>query len=430
VHHPATIEAVITQVDAAADEAVAFAADLIRIPTVNPPGDAYDECAHAVGDRLLRCGFEVAYHTATQRAEHTTTHPRVNVVGVRPGRHPRPCLHLNGHIDVVPPGDGWTRDPFGGVILDGRLYGRGAADMKTGLVAAIYATEAVRRAGIMLDGTVEISGTVDEESGGEAGVAWLAEQRVINAARPDYVIIPEPFGIDRICVGHRGVYWAEIVTTGRVAHGSMPFLGVSAVEPMAAIVERFRTELRPSLAAHVTVMPVVPSGARHATLNVNTIEGGQSGQAGQTPCVPDRCRLVVDRRFLIEESLDDVRQELRDVLDTTLSLFPGVEYTLEDRLVVEPVQTADEAPVVEAVRSAVSSVVGRDAELVASPGTYDHKHVTRIAGITQCVAYGPGRLELAHQPDEWCDIEDFVSAMKVLALATLRLVGAPADRRE
>ena len=326
-------------------------------------------------------------------------------------------------MDVVPAGDGWTRDPFDGDVVDGRLYGRGAADMKAGLAAALYATEAIRRAGITLDGTVELSGTVDEESGGQAGVGWLAQQGLIDASRTDYVIIPEPFGVDRICVGHRGVYWAEIVTTGRVAHGSMPFLGVSAVEPMAAIVERLRTELRPVLAGRLTVMPVVPAPARHATMNVNTIEGGQSGHPNQTPCVPDRCRLVVDRRFLLEESLDDVKRELVEILESTIAAFPGVELELHDRLVVEPVQTPDDAPVVRALTEAVSSVVGRDAELVASPGTYDHKHVARIAGVEQCVAYGPGRLELAHQPDEWCDIDDLVNVTKVLALAALRLLG-------
>ena len=109
------------------------------------------------------------------------------------------------------PGAGWTRDPFGGDVADGRVYGRGACDMKAGIAAAVFAAEGIRRAGVTLNGSVEISGTVDEESGGFAGVAWLAEQGRLHARRTDCVIIPEPLNVDRICIGHRGVYWFEIV---------------------------------------------------------------------------------------------------------------------------------------------------------------------------------------------------------------------------
>ena len=144
-------------------------------------------------------------------------------------------MHLNGHFDVVPAGDGWTVDPFGGVVRDGRLYGRGACDMKAGIAAAVYAAEAIRRAGIELPGTIEISGTVDEESGGLAGVRGWPNMAGCRAGRTDYVIIPEPLDVDRVCIGHRGVYWFEVEAHGRIGHGSMPFLGASAIEGMGAL---------------------------------------------------------------------------------------------------------------------------------------------------------------------------------------------------
>jgi succinyl-diaminopimelate desuccinylase len=286
-----------------AEEAVAFAAELVRIPTVNPPGDAYADAARAIGDRLARGGFAVSLLPAEGRPEHTVTHPRHNVLGVLEGQGPGPCLHLNGHFDVVPPGNGWSVDPFAGVVRDGRLYGRGACDMKAGIAAAVYAAEGLRRAGVRLRGRLEISGTVDEESGGFAGVAWLCERGFIAKARTDYVIIPEPFGVDRICIGHRGVWWFEVTTLGRTAHGSMPFLGVSAIDQMAAVLEAVRLELKPALEARETRMPVVPPGSRRATLNVNAVSGGQAGEAVQTPCVADRCTAIFDRRFLPEEGL-------------------------------------------------------------------------------------------------------------------------------
>ena len=418
---PDISDRVLAAVDTLTDEAVAFTADLIRIPTVNPPGELYEECAHFIGTRLATCGFEIEYHAAEGRPEHTCTHPRINVVGTRRGRTPRPLVHLNGHFDVVPAGHGWTMDPFGGLVRDGRVWGRGACDMKAGLAAAVFAVEAIRRAGIELNGSVEISGTVDEESGGFAGVAWLAEHGRISAGRTDFAIIPEPFHVDRICVGHRGAYWFEVQTSGRIAHGSMPFHGVNAVDHMGIVLERMRRELQPRLAGRTTDVPVIPRAARHATLNINGIDGGQPVDGLQTPCVADRCRAVFDRRFLMEEGFDRTKAEIVELLEAVARDVPDFKYDLRDLLVVHPTRTPDGSPVVTALDRALHRVLGRGGEIVASPGTYDHKHFARIAGVPHCVAYGPGILDLAHQPDEYCDIADLMNATKVLALAVLDL---------
>ena len=179
---PTVRDSVLRAVDEARDEIVALTQALIRVPTVNPPGDAYEPCAQLLGDTLRRMGFAIEYYTATQRPEHSEAYPRVNVVGRKRGRLDRPCVHLNGHIDVVPVGEGWTLDPFAGVVRDGRIYGRGASDMKAGIAAAVFAAECVRRAGVELLGTVEISGTVDEESGGWSGAAHLAQVGRLTSA--------------------------------------------------------------------------------------------------------------------------------------------------------------------------------------------------------------------------------------------------------
>jgi len=423
-HAPgAVVDRVLASVDDLADELVAFTSELIRVPTVNPPGAEYAACARLIGNRLAASGFDVDYVAAEGRPEHTPAHPRVNVVGLRRGRALRPLVHLNGHVDVVPAGAGWTLDPFGGTVRDGRIYGRGACDMKAGIAAAVYAAEAIRRAAVELAGSIEISGTVDEESGGFAGAAWLAEQGRLNADRVDYVIIPEPLNVDRISIGHRGVYWFEVTTHGRIGHGSMPFLGVSAIEHMGVLLDRVRRELLPPLAGRTTAMPVVPAGARHATININGIEGGQPVGGIQTPCVADRCRAVFDRRFLLEEDFDAVRAELVALLERAARDTPGLRYDLRDLMVVHPVRTPDGSPLVAALERAIQRVLGRPAAQVASPGTYDQKHVDRIGGIRHCVAYGPGILDLAHQPDEWCSVDDLVNATRVLALAILELTG-------
>jgi succinyl-diaminopimelate desuccinylase len=297
--------------------------------------------------------------------------------------------------------------------------------MKAGIAAAVYAAAAIRRAGVDVPGTIEISGTVDEESGGFAGAAWLARVGRVARGRTDYVIIPEPLNVDRICIGHRGVYWTELTTRGRIGHGSMPFLGVSAIEGMARVLDVIRTELKPSLAARTTRMPVVPAGAGHATININGIDGGQAVGGMQTPCVADRCRAVVDRRFLIEEGFEPSKHELVALIERALAATPGVSFELRDLMIVHPTETPDGSPLIGALDAAIFKVLGRPAQLVASPGTYDQKHFARIAGVAHCVAYGPGELEQAHQIDEWCRIDDLVSATKVIALAALDLMRRP-----
>jgi succinyl-diaminopimelate desuccinylase len=417
------IERVLSEVDRAADEIVQFTADLVRIPTVNPPGEEYEACARFLGDYLQRRSFTVEYIAAEGRAEHTARYPRVNVVGSRRGGA-GPVVHLNGHIDVVPAGDGWTVNPFGGVVRDGKIYGRGVCDMKAGIAAAVFAAEAIERAGVKLPGTVEISGTVDEESGGFAGVAYLAEAGRIKSGRTDFVIIPEPLNVDRICIGHRGVYWFEVTARGRIGHGSMPFLGVNAIDGMGRLLQSVRDVLAPALASRRTAVPVVPPGARHATININGIVGGQPVGGIQTPCIADLCRAVFDRRFLIEEGFEAAKQEIVELVARVAEEAHEVRFDVHDLMVVHPTKTPDDSPIIASLDRSIRTVLGRPAELIASPGTYDHKHVARIGGVPHCVAYGPGELEQAHQADEYCRIDDLVNATKVIALATLDLMGA------
>jgi len=418
------VDRVLLEVERATDEVVDFTAAMIRIPTVNPPGEYYEECARFIGGRLEEFGFAIEYFAAEGRPEHTVRHPRLNVVGTREGLSLRPTVHLNGHFDVVPAGEGWTLDPFGGVVRDGKIYGRGSCDMKAGIAAAAFAAEAIRRAGVPVPGAIEVSGTVDEESGGFAGVAWLAEHGRLSSTRTDYCIIPEPLNVDRVSVGHRGVYWFEVAAHGHIAHGSMPFLGVSAIDGMGQLLQQIRDELLPVLAERRTAVPVVPPSARQATLNINGIFGGQPVDGIQTPCVADTCRAVFDRRFLLEEGFDATRHEIEALIDRVRARMPRVRYEVKDLMVVHPTRTPDDSPVIAAIEHGVERVLGRKPARIASPGTYDHKHVARIAGVPHCVAYGPGELEQAHQPDEYCRVDDLVNSTKVLALAILELTGA------
>jgi len=406
------------------DELVDLACQLIRFPTINPPGEGYRECAEFIGARLRARGFAVDYVRARGTPGDDDRYPRINVIARRAGAGPGPCVHFNSHIDVVQTGSGWTMDPFAAVVTDGKIFGRGACDMKGGLAASIVAVEALIDSGADLPGVLEISGTADEESGGYGGVHYLAERGWFSPPRVDHVIIPEPLNVDRVCIGHRGVWWAEIETHGRIAHGSMPFLGSCAVRHMNAVLDLFERDLYPALMKRKTDMPVVPSGARQATLNVNSIHGGQAEYANGLPaaCVPDSCRMVIDRRVLIEESIDGVKEEVISLLNRLVATRDGFSYTIRDIFEVKPTLTDRGGPVARTTAAAIRRVIGRDPQFICSPGTYDQKHIDRVGKLKDCIAYGPGILDLAHKPDEYVVIDDMVASSQVMALAAWSLL--------
>ena len=408
------------RIDDMRDALIALTQDLIRIPTLNPPGENYAAICDYLDQRLKASGFETRLIRAEGAPGDSDRYPRWNIVARREGTRPGDCVHFNSHTDVVEVGHGWTCDPFGAELRDGRIYGRGACDMKGGLATSIIAAEAFLAECPDFAGAIEISGTADEESGGYGGVAYLAEQGFFDPARVQHVIIPEPLNKDRICLGHRGGWWAEIETKGEIAHGSMPFLGDCAVRHMGAVLDAFEETLFPAMAARWTEMPVVPDGARQSTMNINSIHGGQPEQPADytglpAHCVPDSCRIVIDRRFLIEENVDGVRAEITDLLDGLKSSRPDFDYELREINRVIPSMTDRDAPIVTTVDAAIRSVMGTEPAYVASPGSYDQKHIDRIGKLKNCIAYGPGVLELAHKPDEWIGVDDMVDSAKVMA---------------
>ena len=417
-------EALQRRIESKRDELVALTVDLVRIPTINPPGDVYTDCARFVGNRLKSCGYEVEYVRAEGVRGDNARYPRTNVVGRVSGSAPGPCVHFNSHIDVVEAGSAWTVDPFAGVVRDGKVYGRGTCDMKGGLAASMIAIEAILEEGIRFPGSIEISGTVDEESGGYGGVGYLAGKGYFSKPRVDHVIIPEPLNVDRVCIGHRGVWWGEVETFGRIAHGSMPFLGDSAIAHMVAFLHKVETELLPRLHERTTSQPVEPKEARRSTLNINGIHGGQpEGDGYPAPTVAHSCRAMLDRRFLVEEAIGEVRGEIVAMLDALKASRKGFDYAIRDVMEFLPTFTPLDAPVVIAVADEIRRVLGREPAFIASPGTYDQKHISRIGHLQDCIAYGPGILDLAHQPDEYVVIDDMVKSAQVMALSALRLLG-------
>ncbi len=424
----------VREVDNRRDDLVELTQALIRIPTLNPPGNNYRDICEFLQTRLKRSGFDCELLRAKGAFADSDEYPRYNLIAHKEGLESGDCVHFNSHVDVVRVGSGWTFDPFAGTVKDNKIYGRGACDMKGGLATSIIAVEAFLACHApSFPGAIEISATADEESGGFSGVAWLAERGWFSPQRVQHVIIPEPLHKNRICLGHRGVWWAELETKGRMAHGSMPFLGDCAVRHMSAILEEIEKTLIPKLATKNTSMPVVPPQARQSTLNINSIHGGASefdkDESGfPSACVPDRCRIVIDRRYLVEETLEEVKSEFVEMLNDVASRRAGLKFEMRDLFSVQPTLTDKKAPVVVQVKNAIQKVLGADAEFVVSPGTYDQKHIDRIGQLKNCIAYGPGLLDLAHKPDEWIAIDDMLDSAKVMSLSLCHLLSSDTTR--
>ena len=217
-------ERVLIRVDELAEEMVDFLAHVIRIPTVNPPGENYAECAAFVGDRLLGFGYEVTYLTAVEHPAHSRSAPRVNVVGRFARCGPGRTVHVSAHMDVIPVGEGWTVEPFSGVICEGKIFGRGAADAKAGLAIGLYAVEALRRAHVAFDGVIEVSATADGESGGGAGLGYLVDAGMVCGERTDAVIVAAACGVERLRFDSQNVRpFPDAVEAMTDAGGLAPF---------------------------------------------------------------------------------------------------------------------------------------------------------------------------------------------------------------
>ncbi|MDX6533150.1 MAG: acetylornithine deacetylase, partial [Gaiellales bacterium] len=334
--------------------------DLVAIDSVNPdlvPGGAGEaELARFVGGWLEDAGLEVELDEVTPG--------RVNVIGRVAGTGGGRSLLLNAHMDVV--GIDGVERPFEPRVEDGRLYGRGAYDMKAGLAAIMWAGAAAARNPAA--GDVIVTGVCDEE------FASIGAQALAKRVRADAAIVTEPSGAElAVCVAHKGFSWHTIEVSGRAAHGSRPEEGIDAISKMGSVLvalERLDQRVR-SGARH----PLLGTGSLHASL----IEGGR-----ELSTYPDRCVLQLERRTIPGESADVVEAELTVMLEELAAVDPELRATLETTLVRDPFEVAADAPIVEAVRDAA----GRDLPVIGVPFWADSA-IFASAGIPT-VIHGPG----------------------------------------
>ncbi|HEV2440479.1 MAG TPA: M20 family metallopeptidase [bacterium] len=394
------------QVDAAIDagETVALARRLVAIPSYGPDHQWEAGVARVLEEFLRREGIAVARQPVVDGRE--------NVLAALPGRYPgAPLLMLNGHMDTVPPSGSMRYPPFAAEVHDGRLWGRGAVDMKGAVAAMTVALAALRRAGVRPPRPVALAAVIAEE-GGNLGTAALG----IGGPPADLAVVGEPSGL-AIIPAHRGVYRCEVVVHGRAAHGSTPELGVNAIGLAARLIVALDERL-----------PVMWKDQRHPVLggpsvNIGTIRGGIA-----TNVVPDRCEFTFGKRMVPGDSPERVRADLEAVIAATIGAAQAelVGDARFDAVARPPLDIAADHPLVRTLADAVTTVTGRPAAIGRFQAFTDAA-VLQAAG-TPAVVFGPGDLALAHTDDEHVPVDALHAAARIYARVALRLCEADEAR--
>lgn len=373
-----------------ADRVVALTSELVSVDTRNPPGNEAP-----IEETVIKA-------LAHRRPAWKRIEPepgRVSLVAELP--HPegpgsnRPVLIVNGHLDVVPvSADAWSHDPFDPWLEDGKLYGRGTADMKGGIAAAICALDALEDAGAVPACDLVFHLVADEERGGRVGTRALLEQGLI---RGDACLIPEPTGL-QLCIAERGLMQAFIRVEGRPGHGSRPREGVSAIEHAAKLV----------LALHAADFgdPEHPLLGR-PTANVGTINGGTTFNT-----VAESCVIGVDRRVLPGATRESTEAGVRERIES--AGVPGLRYEFEVDVFGEASEMSSGEPFAQLVGEAVAKATGTPPSVIGMSFTTDARFLRNQAGIPAVVC-GPGAVEQAHGNDEYVTVAGLVDATAAFA---------------
>jgi succinyl-diaminopimelate desuccinylase len=378
------------------DNLLRLLGELIRIPTVNPPGGE-EPAARFVEAELRAIGCETVVVPYRPAEGETGSAPgRAHVVGRLRGSGERPGLMLSGHLDVVPPGAvPWSHDPFAGEVVDGQIYGRGACDMKSGVAAMLAAAAEIVRAGDRLRGDMVICASADEEAGC-GGADALAREPLFDGLGA--VIIGEPSDLG-LFVAEKGAFWLEVTVTGKTAHAATPHHGANAIAAMAEFLTR---------------VPAAALGGARAdpqlgvpTLSIGTIAGGV-----KINVVPDTCTARLDFRTVPGQSHSEIRGRVEAELRAVLEPRPGTGF--QTRVLIDrvPVSCPPDTPVARAAAGAVRAVTGQEVIPGGVPYFTEACVFVPVLGLPMVIC-GPGDPRLAHQPDEHVELRQVEQAARV-----------------
>lgn len=382
------------------DALVRDAAELVRLPSPNPPGDEA-LVAEWLKERCCSLGMQVTIKEVLSG--------RPNVIARLGGDRTGPTVVWNGHTDVVPPGNGWTVDPFGGLVRDGRLYGRGAVDMKGALAAVLAEVTALRLTALPLHGSLVLTFVVDEE-GTQAGTRALVAERL----KADCGVVGEPTELAPV-LAQTGSLRFEVTLYGHSAHASVPDQGLNAIYLMGRVLDRLQAHHE---ALRTKRHPLLGS----PTVSVGTIEGGTA-----TSVVPDRCRITISRRTISQERPTEPDEEIHALLTELAREDPHFHAEWRRTMCCPASEIGSHEVIAQAARWAASVALGRDPGFQGWPANCDASFLINDLGIPT-VILGPGDPTAgAHQPDEFIPLDELFRAAQTYALLFTRLLGETID---
>ncbi|MFZ6707991.1 M20 family metallopeptidase [Undibacterium sp. TC9W] len=384
------------------DEQVKFLQELVRVPTDTPPGNNTPH-AERTADLLQDMGISAEKHAVPDSEVKDAGLQSITNLLVRRQYGPGKTVLLNAHGDVVPPGEGWTKNPYGGEIENGNIYGRATAVSKCDFSTYTFALRALEAVAKPKAGTLELLFTYDEEFGGEVGPGWMLKHNLI---KPD-LMIAAGFSY-QVITAHNGCLQMEVTVHGKMAHAAIPDSGVDALQAAVKILN--------ALYAQNTLYKQVTSkveGITHPYLNVGTIEGGTN-----TNVIPGRVTFKLDRRMIPEENPAEVEATLRKVISDTAADLPGISIDIKRILLANSMRPLPgNTPLVEAIQKHGGTVFGEAIPALGTPLYTDVRLFSEV-GIPG-VIYGAGPRTVleshAKRADERLNLEDLRKATKVIA---------------
>ena len=405
---------IIDLIESSREAQIEFLGQMVRIPSDNPPGDCAPH-AYSAAALIEALGFEVErYELPDDLVRDHGMISAANLIvrrrfGARAGEGP--TIALNAHGDAVPPGDGWSLDPYAAEIREGWMYGRGVAVSKSDFATYLFALKALEDSAPPLVGTIELHFTYDEETGGGIGPKWLLDQ---GLSKPD-LAISAGFSY-AVITAHNGCLHLEVEVTGRSAHAARPETGVDALEAAHSILGALYEE-RQSYAERPSASP----GIGPPQLTVGLIEGGIN-----TNVVPDRVTFRLDRRIVPEEDPGKVEAQLRQVIADAAAAFPKAKLEVKRVLLAEPLSPLPGGErLADVLCRRATEVFGCEVATGGVPLYTDARHYAAAGVPTVLYGAGPRTIEEAnaHRADERLPLDDLWRATKVIALALMDLLG-------
>jgi len=415
---PTAYDALDAWIAAHFDDEVAFLQQLVRVPTDTPPGDNAPH-AERTAELLAGFGYDAESHPVPAEQVHAYGLQSItNLIVRRRFADGGPTIALNAHGDVVPPGEGWTQDPYGGAVVGGQLYGRASAVSKSDFATYTFALRALESLGVPLAGAVELHFTYDEEFGGELGPGWLLQHEL---TKPD-LLIAAGFS-HQVVTAHNGCLQLEVTLHGLASHAAYPQTGVDALQAA--------TKLLAALYAHNDVLRGRRSqvaGITHPYLNVGRIEGGSN-----TNVVPGKVVLKLDRRMIPEEDAAAVEAEVRALIEAAVATSHGVRVEIRRILLAQALKPqAGNGALVSALQRHAETVFGHPVEVSGTP-LYTDVRLYGARGVP-AVIYGAGPRTVlesnAKRADEHLDLADLRGATRVVARTLFDLLSAPVHRAD